>query len=183
MRNPFKTPLKLSSAPVSTADEFGNPGTQKIAPHSTDGIGTASYAGPIAQNPVAIGSDAGDVFQDTNPAYAGKFVPKHLNNPGLLPTFQELNPSGNSRSLTAPRTEGEYAATNTFYMPEGPVSGQSVSSSWSGQNTALRAPVAAQSGPVAGGRSSGEQASLSYFASVAQQASQDAIARALVTNV
>lgn len=183
MWNPFKAPLNVGVPAMASADNYGYPGTQNVPDQPTDGEWEQPGNGTVVQNPVAIGDQSGDLQQETNPAYAGTFTPKHNNMPGIVPTFQEINSDGYSRSLNGSRTAGETASTNTFYMPDGPVSGVGISSAWSGVNTSLRAPVVGQQGPVSGGRSSGEQASLSYFASVAQQASQDAINRNLVMNV
>lgn len=122
-------------------------------------------------------------YQAANPAYAGEYLPHFLDNPGILPGYNDLAPAPGSENLTAPRTTGGVPGTNRLFIPDGPVDGSAASPGWTGKRTPLRPLTVGNNGPVSGGADTGAVAANAYFASVAARVSKAASDAAIVSAV
>jgi hypothetical protein len=181
-RNPFAVPLPSAAR----SGEYGYPGETFAFPSTvvTDDV-TYPQETDGERGVQALHSNSGDVFQDSNPEYAGRYELEYMNTVGLVPAYTEQVPAPGSQSLSAPRNAGEIAGTNRIIQSDGPVRGDGADggNSWTGQRDAAYKPNMQYNGPVSGGRDYGTNVQLAYFASQAAMLSQQAIDSAMVSAV
>lgn len=160
------------------------PGVNYVFPSDID---TNSPAYPLAPGSSVESVDipqgeTTDEFQTQYPDYVGTVERGFYHPNGVQPTGgHSLNPAPGSVDLIAPRDAGSIAAPGRVFNGSGPVSGGN--SNWTNMVASLDPIVAASPGPVRGGQDYSSQLANVYFATQAQQYSQQAIEAALVSAV
>lgn len=92
------------------------------------------------------------------------------------------NPAPGSVDLIEPMDAGSIPAPGRVFNGSGPVTG-GASNNWSGNIAKLESPSAGAAGPVRGGQDYSVQLANAYFATQAQQYSQQAVEAALISAV
>ena len=127
-------------------------------------------------------SNTGEVFQASNPEYAGEYELQFMNAAGTTPSYSELEPAAGSSSLSAPRNSGEVTGTNRQIKSTGPVTGHD-GDRWTGVRAELNRPNPNYGGPVSGGPDYSASLANAYFAQQANYFSEQASAAAMVAAV
>lgn len=176
----------MTTVPVAISLDYPGiaPGTNYVFPSD---IQTDSPAYPLAPGSTIESVDipqgeTTDEYQTAYPDYVGT-VNRGFNHPsGIIPTGgHSLNPAPGSVDLIEPRDTGSLPAPGRVFNGSGPVSGGN--SNWTNTVANLDPIVAASPGPVRGGQDYSVQLANVYFATIAQQYSQQAVEAALISAV
>lgn len=182
MWNPFKAPLPQSVRSGNPA-EFGYPAEHYIFPSEVT-LDDADYPDltGIEDGVSQWRSTTGELFQSSNPEYAGHYVRTIDHTPGMLPSFASVAPAPGSTDLAFPRDRDGVPGTNTLIGGEGPVTGEDYAN-WSGERAVLHTPNIGNAGPVVGGPDYSSQLSAAFYQQQAAQFAQAYSDAAMVASV
>lgn len=181
MANPFNTPLPS----WARSSEYGFPAETFDFPSDmeTDTSVTPELQG-VGGGVSAYRANVGDVFQDTNPEYAGDYEPGFEDSPGAVFTNESTAPAVGSTDLAAPRASGGVAGNNRLIKSDGPVGNDGADHGrWTGNREEAHKPNVQYNGPVSGGPDYANSLGAAYFAAQQAAYSDQAANAAMVSAV
>jgi len=121
-------------------------------------------------------------WRAAGPEEAGAYALDFMDAPAIMPTYSPIQSGPGSVDLAVPYGHRDFApGRNRLIHSTGPVDG--AGSNFTGDVAEIGRETPGQGGPVTGGTDYGQQLAATYWATQAQQYSQQAAASALVSAV